>query len=92
MMSVMTTRTNLLEHVINHSPFDVSDELARYLLSFSFPASDQARFDHLSEKAQAGTLSEEERAELEEFLDTNDFLAIVQAKARAALAKHSSAA
>jgi len=53
---------------------------------------DQARFQHLSGKAQEGTLTDDERAELDEFLNVNDFLTIVQSKARASLAKHSSSA
>lgn len=88
----MSTRANILEHVINPKIGDLAAELARYILSLDFPETDQARFQHRSGKAQEGTLTEEERAELEDFLNINDFLTIVQSKARASLAKLSSPA
>jgi hypothetical protein len=86
----VSTRANILEHVIMPKNGDLSADLARYILSLDFPETDQARFQHLSGKAQEGTLTDEERAELDEFLNVNDFLTIVQSKARASLAKHSS--
>ncbi len=88
----MSTRANILEHVIMPKNGDLSADLARYILSLDFPETDQARFQLLSAKAQEGTLTDEERAELDEFLNVNDFLTIVQSKARASLAKHSSSA
>ena len=88
----MSTRASILEHVIMPKNGDLSADLARYILSLDFPETDQARFQHLSGKAQEGTLTDEERAELDEFLNVNDFLTIVQSKARASLAKHSSSA
>ena len=88
----MSTRASILEHVIMPKNGDLSADLARYILSLDFPETDQARFQHLSGKAQEGTLTDDERAELDEFLNVNDFLTIVQSKARASLAKHSSSA
>jgi len=88
----VSTRASILEHVIMPKNGDLSADLARYILSLDFPETDQARFQHLSGKAQEGTLTDEERAELDEFLNVNDFLTIVQSKARASLAKHSSSA
>ena len=82
----MTFRASILEHVINPRKGDLSADLARYILSLDFPETDQARFQSLSAKAQEGTLTDEERAELEDFLNINDFLTIVQSKARASLA------
>jgi hypothetical protein len=46
----------------------------------------------LASKAQEGTLSGADRAELDEFLNVNDFLTIIQAKARASLKTQSSTA
>lgn len=88
----MSTRANILEHVINPKQGDLAADLARYILSLDFPETDQARFQHLSAKAQEGTLTDEERAELDDLLNINDFLTIVQSKARASLAKQSSPA
>src|SRR5687767_7501492 len=88
----MPTRTSMLERIIDHSPAEFSGELARYVLSLGFPAADQQRYAELAEKAQSSAISADERAELEDFLDADDFLAILQSKARATLAKHASAA
>ena len=88
----MATRASILEHVIDPARGDLSAELARYILTLDFPAADQARYGELAQKAQDGSLSAEERAELEDFLNVNDFLTIVQSKARASLGKQPSAA
>ena len=88
----MASRVSILERVIGAAKGDLSAALATYLLAFDFPSADQARYAELSSNAQDGSLSAEERAELEDFLDVNDFLTILQSKARAALGRQSSAA
>ena len=88
----MVSHSTILDHVIAPNHGDLAEEVARYLLTLDFPASDQARYALLSEKAQAGALTESERAELDDYLHVNDFLTIVQAKARASLKDRSSAA
>jgi hypothetical protein len=90
--NVMSNRATILESVIGHPKGQMSPELARYLLSLDFPPSAQTRYAELTERAQAGSLTDEERAELEDFLNVNDFLTIVQSKARVALGGNSSAA
>jgi hypothetical protein len=87
----MVTRTNILEHVIEPRRGDLTRELAEYILSWDFSAADHRRYAELSEKAQAGALTAEERAELEEYLSINDFLTIVQTKARTSLARANAA-
>lgn len=88
----MAGRSSILEHVIDPKRGDLSADLARYILTLDFPKADHLRYAELAEKAQQGALSELERAELEDFLNVNDFLAIVQAKAKASLKNNSSAA
>ena len=88
----MSSVASILEQVIDPSAGTLGAELARYILSLDFPAAGQARYAALTSKAQDGILAPEERAELEDFLSVNDFLMIVQSKARASLAKHPSAA
>jgi hypothetical protein len=85
----MSTRASILEHVINPKRGDLAADLARYILSLDFPETDQARFEELSVKAQQGRLTDQERAELEDFLNINDFLTIVQSKARVSLGERS---
>ena len=47
------------------------------------------RLEQLREKANFGSLSDDERAEYEEFVEAIDFVAILKAKARAVLDKRS---
>ena len=48
-----------------------------------------ARLEQLREKANFGGLSDDERAEYEEFVEAMDFVAILKAKAKAVLDKKS---
>jgi hypothetical protein len=72
----------ILERVINPQRGGFSAELARHILELDFPTSDHARYAELSEKAQEGSLTEEERSELEDYLNVNDFLTIIKAVIR----------
>lgn len=81
----MKKRSSILERIVMPGQGDLSEELARYILSLDFPKADHARYQELSTKAQDGTLSGEEELELEEFLNVNDFLSVVQTKARTSL-------
>ena len=87
----MRNDSAILERVINPSRGDFSAELARQVLSFDFPPADHARYAELSGKAGEGLLNEDERAELEEYLEVNDFLAIIKAKARASISRNPAA-
>ena len=53
---------------------------------------EQTHYAELAEKPQAGSLSAEEQADLDEFLTVNAMLTILQSKARVSLKKHTSAA
>ena len=81
----MVTRTSILARVIDRANGDLSPDLAKYILALGFSEADQARYLELSEKAQEGILTAAERAELEEFLSVNNFLIVVQTKARVLL-------
>jgi hypothetical protein len=81
----MASDSTILERVIKPERAGLSPELACHILAFDFPPSDHARYQELSARASEGTLSETERAELEEYLDVNDFLTIIKAQAKASL-------
>lgn len=81
----MPIRVTILESVIGHTKGPMSLELAHYLLSLDFPPFAQARYAQLAVKAQVGSLTDEERAELDDFLNVNDFLTITQPKSRTVL-------
>lgn len=63
----------------------LSPEVARKLADYRFDAKAQARIDKLARKCNDGKLSEDERREYETYVQTIDFIAILQAKARAVL-------
>ncbi|HXE52544.1 MAG TPA: hypothetical protein VN541_05980 [Tepidisphaeraceae bacterium] len=88
----MTEGTAILEQIIEPEAGGFSPELAQYLLSLSLPHRIQNRCAELSEKAQSGTLAEDEQAELDEYLSANAILIILKSKARASLRRHGSAA
>ncbi len=59
--------------------------LAERILEMNFPESDAARAEELSDKANEGSLSTDEEAELETYVHVGDLLAVWQSKARQSL-------
>jgi hypothetical protein len=82
----------ILERVIDPEHGDFPPEVARQVLKFAFPPKDRARYEKLSYKAQDGELSAKERAELQDYLNVNDLLIILKAKAEVSLRDKSPAA
>jgi len=83
----MLSKQSALERILRPSEGDLPADYARRLLSMDFADTDQARYRQLSEKAQLGQLSEQERMELDDLLTANDVLVILQSKARISLGK-----
>ena len=77
--------TAILNRLIDPERDDLSVEAAQSLVRLDFPQSDHARMEQLSAQAAEGTLSADERDELEEYLRVADFLAVIQSKARRSL-------
>jgi len=88
----MVIRASVLERVMEPKRGGLSAEFAREVLKFGFPPADHGRYAELSAKAQNGALTDEETAELEDYLNVNDFLTILKAKAEASLRPKGSAA
>ena len=88
----MHRQSGILERVIAPGRPTLAPELARYVLTLAFPPADQGRYAELAERAQQGTLSAADQVELDEYLNVNDFLMVVQSKARTSLKNHNSAA
>jgi hypothetical protein len=84
-MLATDVETEILKRVIRPDEGDVGPEAARALLKLSFTESDHARMAVLSQKAQAGTLDQTERDELEAYINVSRFIALVQSKARTSL-------
>jgi len=59
--------------------------LAESILALDFPEGDAARIDELNARANEGTLTSEEEAELEAYINIGDLLAYWQSKARQTL-------
>ncbi len=63
----------------------IPPESARAVLALRFASDDEERMQKLMDKNNRGTISSDERAEMEAFRRIGSFLAIAQAKARLAL-------
>ena len=85
----MSIAESALERLLRPSEGDIPPDFAKRLLALDFSPADHARYHELSEKAQAGTLSPDEREALMDLLTANDVLTILQAKARSSLAASS---
>ena len=88
----MHRQSGILQRVIGTERGTLAPDLARYVLTLEFPPADQARYAQLAELAQQGTLSAPEQIELDEYLNANDFLTVVQSKARTSLKNQNPAA
>ncbi len=88
----MLAHPELLDRVFRLSTGSFSAELACEILKLEFPPADQARYEELSEKAQAGTLTPAEQEDLDDYLNLNDFLIILKTKASESLKQTNSAA
>jgi hypothetical protein len=83
-MNVTTTLDRLLEPVGKC----LSRKAAQALANLRADAEAQARIEELAEKCTEGKLTRHERAEYEAYVSANNLIAILQAKARAVLARH----
>ena len=83
-----------MQTVLEHSDVEVwsrvvepenpgmTPEAARGILALDFPPRDKERATELGIKSNAGTLTPNERSELESYVRVGKMLAILQAKAR----------
>jgi hypothetical protein len=63
----------------------ISSEAARYLISIDFGDADHARMQQLMEKSNEGTLTSEEMAELDGYVNIANVLSVMHSRARVAL-------
>jgi hypothetical protein len=76
---------SILTRVIGTDETVLAPEVAREFLGWTFSDFDQQRMSWLAEKARAGTLSPEERAESESYERVSSFIGILKSKARRSL-------
>ncbi len=79
----------VLERLLEPVSRSLNVEAARKLIRLKADAKTQARVDELARKCNEGELSADERSEYERYVTASTLIAILQAKARLLLAKHS---
>ena len=77
----------VLRRVFDLAGRGLTRPLAESILALDFPERDAERIAELNGKANEGTLTETEEAELEAYINVGDLLALWQSKARQALQK-----
>lgn len=80
----------ILNRVIDPDEPTLSADAARSILALGFDPSDMDRINCLAAQARAGSLTQEEDSEFNDYLHVGRFLALIQAKARRSL-QHSGA-
>ncbi len=80
------TEAAILGRIIEGVGDQLPPDLAQHILQMSISDSDQQRADTLLDKAAEGTLTEQEREEVETFNHVANLLALWQSKARRSLA------
>ena len=63
----------------------ITPDVAQRLVSLQADSTTKSRIETLGEKANEGQLSPAEQSEYEAYISANDFIAILQAKARRVL-------
>jgi len=91
MRAKQLTEDDLLQRIVSADGPRLSPDAARSFLRLKFPAKDTARIRQLLRKNNAGTIDADERIALEKYLRVGQFLDLLHARARVALAKNSHA-
>jgi hypothetical protein len=82
----MATATDFLSSYIEPLVEDLTPRQAERILAIKPTEKLVSRIRDLAEKANAGTLSEQERAEYEYYVDVDDVVGMLKSKARSVLA------
>jgi hypothetical protein len=84
-LSPSKTASAIWGRIVKPDRADLTPDAARAILKLDFDPEDHRRVDELSAKAQKGTLTPQERAELEEYIRVGYELAVLQSRARLSL-------
>jgi hypothetical protein len=79
------TDTTILSRLIDATDAEISPDAARFFLSLRFSEEDVERMNELSAKANEGTLTAEEDAEMTDYERVGHLLGILQSKSRRSL-------
>lgn len=83
----MATATDFLSTYLEPIAEGLTPEQAQKILAVKPGPTLCARVEALADKAEAGTLTEQERAEYEYYVDVDDVIGLLKAKARRILAR-----
>lgn len=72
----------LIDRILDSITDCLSVDAAKRIVALRADAETQARADELADKANRGTLSDEERAEYDRLLGAFHFVTVIQARAR----------
>jgi hypothetical protein len=79
---------HLLDRLLDPVAQCLTTESARHLVNLRSDSAAQARIEELATASTEGRLSSDDRAEYEAYVAANSFIAILQSKARALLARN----
>lgn len=89
---VVNVLSKILQRVLQPESGDLPPEVARYLLGLHLDQCDRDRMETLGTKANRGSLTADEDAELKSYLDISLSLDVLHAKARLSLKSQSMSA
>lgn len=84
---VLNSQAAILARAVDAADEPLAPGAARSILKLDFMPCDQQRMIELADRAQQGLLTQEERAEAEEYRRATDVLALLQSQARRSLAQ-----
>ena len=92
-MSTATEHTfaEVWERTIQPERADLNPDAARYFLQLRFADKDLARMNQLAADARAGSLTKEQEAELENYMQLGWFIDLMKSKARLSLGQRAAA-
>ena len=76
----------VLERVLEPASHSMTHDVAQWILGIRADGDLQARVDELADKNTAGTITEAELFEYDDYLEAAELIAILQSKARSVLA------
>jgi len=88
---MMTLDAPILDRLLDPLGKFLTPEVARRFVDYRFDAKSRAKIERLARKCNQGKLSDEERRQYETYVYAIDFIAILQAKARARLQRSADA-
>jgi hypothetical protein len=85
MVSSTITEVDILEKVVSPTNGDMNPDAARVILGLKFDSATTRQIRQLMQRNSKGTITAQERLDLEKFLRVGKFIDILQAKARRSL-------